>query len=221
MKRLLLVLCAALSLRADPNTITYTLSMSPFEQAPQSCGNFQNCTPYSFYVPQFNGPGAFSTVSWSFTDNISYYGGLNDLYDPLIGNPYTWTTTEGDVSSLLGLDASTMQLNSGITCGCGQISTGSWWSYATAQASGTAPDVNPFVGTGYAEIDITPFLFASFPTSSNGWVDAALIEEASDATLTVTYLDPSGVPEPNYFIVLIVVLAIILAVLYEAIIKSS
>src|SRR5271170_1850947 len=134
--RLLIMLALVLSLHADPITTTYTLALSP---APQFCGNFGPCAAYTFYIPQFNGPGALSAATWTFTDTISYLGGLNDLYDPLIGYPYTWTTTESDTSSLLGLDASVTQDNAGVSCGCGEISTGSWWSTATLEASGSAP----------------------------------------------------------------------------------
>jgi hypothetical protein len=194
----ILVLVAPL-LYADPTTITYTVSTSPPDQVPQFCGNFQSCEPSYFYVPQFSGPGTLSAVTWTLTDNVAYFGGTNDLYDPLIGNPYTWTTTESDTSNLLGLDASNTQLNSGVTCGCGEISTGSSWSYTTIEAAGQAPDVNPFIGGGYLAIAVTPSLYASYPTSSNGWVEAALIEVSNDATLTVTYTDPvsmSAIPEP-------------------------
>ena len=189
------------ALRADSTpgagTITVTSTGSYFNAFTNvdDCANGP-CSPFNISVPQFDPSlGTLTSITWTFTDSQQYYGGMNDMYDPLIGDPTTWTTTEGDESAQLGLDASDSQFNSTVTCGCRQISMGGFWNMDNIQASGTVPDDNPFIGTGTLNIPITPFVSATFPRSSKGWVDAAILSTEDGATLTVT--ETYTTPEPS------------------------
>ncbi len=175
MKHLVLVIFLSAAAVASADTIVLT-GTNPANcedgcapLSPDYC--FDTCSPFNISIPQFDPSlGTLTSVTWTFTDYQQYYGGANDMYDPLIGDPYTWTTTEGDQSDLLGLDASNSQLNYGVVCGCEQISMGGWFSTNNLEATGLAPDDSQFIGTGIVNIPITPFASASFPTSSNGWV---------------------------------------------------
>lgn len=198
MKNLLLLCFVGAALYADTTTVTYTLAAS---NTALSCGDIGGtCGSLDFSVPQFNSTGGTLTaVNWTFSDFMQYYGGINDMYDPLVGDPYTYTTTEGDTSAVLGLDASTSQFNSGvIEDDFGQqISMGGQWQNTTIQASGSALDLSAFTGDGNVLIDVVPFLEASFPTSSNGAVEAGFSGLRDYATLTITYVDPPcATPEP-------------------------
>ena len=177
------------------------------------CVNFPGCSPFDISIPQFDPSlGTLTSVAWSFTDYQQFYGGYNDLSDPIPGDQFTWSTTEGDESNLLGLTASNSQVNSGEACGCRQISMGGWWSEDSLDATGVVPDDSPFIGIGTLNIPITPFVSASFPTTESGaWVVAGIlfIEDSATLTLTETYTaaaaDPTfgadviaSTPEPRY-----------------------
>jgi hypothetical protein len=206
MKHLVLVtfLSVIAVVRADTIVLTGTYQTT----VQDDCG-FPGCSPFSISIPQFDPSlGTLTSIAWTFTDGQQYYGGINDIGDPLIGDPFTWTTTEGDASSVLGLDVSNSQFNEGVNiCGCNQISMGGWWSEDSLDATGVVPDDSPFIGTGTLNIPITPFVSASFPTSSNGEVEAGILftEDSASLTVTETYtaLDPTAdpVPEPKGSIV--------------------
>jgi hypothetical protein len=82
-----------------------------------------------------------------------------------------------------------------VLCACVQISMGGWWNMDTIHSAGTVPDDNPFIGTGTLNIPITPFASASFPTSSNGGVEAGIEFTEDYATLSVT--ETYTTPEPR------------------------
>jgi len=158
---------------------------------------FYGCAPLDFTFPQLDpNLGTIAAVTWTFTAGETYYGGFNDE-GAAPGESFTYTTTEGYQSALLGLNASDTQDILGTTCGCRQISLGGFWNSAAVSASGTAPDSSPFSGTGTVDVTVQPFLDASFPVVDGpDSVYAALISEGSSATLTLTYEDTT-VPEPH------------------------
>jgi len=203
-----ILLSAAATARADTVVLTGYTSPYPYASSsspigPDYCYLSGGCSPFNILIPQFDPTlGTLTSITWAFTDSQEYYGGYNDMYDPLIGDPFTWTTTGGDASDLLGLSVSNTQVNSSYTTGCSQISLGGWWFYNPLEATGAVPDDSPFVGTGMVNVPITPFVSASVPTSSNGWVRAAIDSTMDDATLTLTETY-TAIPEPRGLLVLL------------------
>lgn len=183
MNRLVLLIFVGCAMRA--NTVTFT---STIQTDIQPCGNQQDCQPFDFSIPQFS--GAPSSITWAFSDSLNYYGGANDMgAEP--GLMFTWSTTEGDQSPILGLDASNTQSMTEFTCGCRNLAGGGFWLETIISGSGSVGG-SEFSGTGDVDVPVTPFLFAS---PGGGPVFAALIQVQDNATLTLTatYLP---VPEP-------------------------
>jgi hypothetical protein len=180
------IILVLLGVGSMADTLTYT-SQSYGGPPTQSCGNFQACQPYYMAFPQFDPQlGTLASATWSFTDYQEYFGGVNDMYDPAVGMPYSWATVEGDEGDGIGLDAQVTQLNVGVATGTGEIGMGGW-NYDTVEATGALGDMNQFMGSGWFALTITPFLYASYPQSVDGWPTAALIEVEDEAILTVNY----------------------------------
>ena len=199
MKWTIIALLAALPLSADIITVTYNFTPVTLSQ---NCGTLAGCAPIVFDLPQFSGPGTLTAVDWSMTDDVQYYGGINDMYQPT-GSPWSATFLVGDESSLLGLDATSGYSESGVVYGNGtQISMGGWWTNTLISASGSASDLTPFLGSGDLQLAITPFA----STSSSGAAFAGITEMRDIISLSVTYVDP--VPEPRWLaLVAIAILA--------------
>lgn len=200
MRQLLLILLGVVGVaRADVFVDTYL--MAPI--AEEDCTFV--CAPFNFVLydePTVN-YGALLSATWSFIDYQQSFGGVNDLYEP-VGETYTWTTTEGDESEILGLDVSATQYNAGITCSCSEIGRGGG-VYNTFEAQGQL-DFGIFAtveATGYAIIPVTPFVSASSPVvDGDADVRAALDAVGDNAQLTVTYV---FAPEPRGAVVMLAV----------------
>lgn len=190
MKWCVIALLVTLPLSADTITVTYNLGTSSLSQA---CGSEQSCSPIVFNLPQFSGPGTLTAVEWSLTDDVQYYGGINDMYQTP-GSPWSATFVVGDSSTILGLDATTGYSESGVVWGYGtQISMGGWWTSDLIAASGSAADLTPFLGDGSLQLAITPFA----NTTASGAAYAGILEMRDSISLSVTYVDPV-VPEPRW-----------------------
>jgi hypothetical protein len=200
MKRLALVifLSAAAFARAD---VTYNVLVgTPW----QDC-YVTPCSAFNVPIPQFDpSQGTLLSVSWTFLDSQTYEGGYNDE-QTTPGQSFSWTTTEGDVSALLGLDASNTQNNSAITCACWLASLQPP-NVNLITASGTVPDDSPFIGTGTVEIPVTPFISTSLPVADSlgEYIYGDIGPVMDGVNLTVTYVtatDPLAlieVPEPRW-----------------------
>jgi hypothetical protein len=188
-----IVMSSVVAARAD--TVSYT----SFISGDLNCNSEFPCEIFSLSVPQFDPTlGTLSGVSWTFADFQQYviYLGESSVTS---GEMYTFSYTEGDVSAILGLDASTMEEEYWTTCGCDRSLQDFDAINDEVGASGTVPDDSPFVGTGSVAIQVQPFFDASFPLIAppNGGSVYPGIGGVSDSmTLTVTY-DYAATPEPS------------------------
>jgi hypothetical protein len=191
--RFLILLSLAIStVFADQVNYTYTQTVT---SPSQNCV-WGPCQPFDFTIPQFNPElGSLDSVTWTITDSQQYYAGSDNEGPYPLPESYSFTYTEGDSSSLLGLNASDTETVSGTAYSYWTIGASSGWYSDSISASGTAPDSNPFVGTGTMQIAVTPFLSENILIWS---VLPAIQDVEDDATLTVTYNDASVVPEPRY-----------------------
>jgi hypothetical protein len=211
-KSVIIVLAFCGAVAANP--VSYTYTTTNFEsEVPQVCG-FAGCPPDELALPQFNPVfGTLESISYTFTDYQTAYGGLFDLGAP-ITDSFSYSETEGDVSSQLGINVHSTQ---NITCGPPDC-TGdddiiglTPWISNTFMSSGTlsGADMDMFIGTGYALMSVTPYLDSPGGfESSSGYLDVAFLNAVFDSdTLTVTY-NVSTVPEPrDSLLVLAVVFA--------------
>jgi hypothetical protein len=196
MFKCLLFLSVATLCCADTVTYTYTTT----EGLEQNCNvGYYTCSALTLSIPQFNPDlGILQAIDWTFTDGLQFYSGYNDIadeYEPSV--PFSYSTTEGDQSTILGLDVSATQQVSGYTCqgGCRNVSGGGTWGWIYLTASGTVQDFDPFVGDGTIAIDILPVVDATWPVSTED-VASSIGPIISGMTLEVTYV-VSPVPEPR------------------------
>lgn len=207
MRITLLALLTIAALCADTVTLTSTRS-----SALQSCGNFQDCQPFDILIPQFDpARGTPQSITWTFADSQSYYGGYNDIGDTEFGE-FTWTTTEGDLLGLpLGVQASNSQtLSASINpYNTRNVSSGGWWQSGVVQASGVVADSGQWIGLGEVMIQVTPFLFASTPQGTGAdQVNTSLAAVVDDAALTVTADYGASAPTVSRFSRLAIVSAV-------------
>ena len=206
-RTLFLMLTAVVALSAD--TITFSLRVSADQT--QSCGapGYSPCTPVTLDVPQFNpgewdpddGPLTLDGLTWTLSGYQQYQGGYNDMaYLGDLTQAFSYQTTAGDQSSLLGLDASSTQTISGTTCEpqCEDISNNAWWTTNLIQSSGTVSDLNSFIGTGMVPIQIDPVF--TIGDESGAEVYPGIDEVTDYFTFTATYQaspsDPVDPPDP-------------------------
>lgn len=193
-----LVLFCVSTLCADTVTYTYTASSGAVEQVNCEYG----CSAVTLSIPQYNPDlGTLEAIDWTFIDGMQYYSGYNDIadeYDPSV--PFSYSTTEGDESAILGLNVSATQQHSGMTCqgGCRNISGGGFWGFNYFQASGTVQDFDPFLGDGTISIDILPIIDATWPVSTED-VASGIGPIISGMILQVTYVASpvAATPEPQ------------------------
>lgn len=93
---------------ASADQVTYTATISTLTQ---DCGNESACQPFDLSVLPFNSTmGTLDSISWVLTDFQTYDFYFSDTAN--FGDPpstFSYTTTEGDTSSVLGLAASNTQ----------------------------------------------------------------------------------------------------------------
>ena len=207
MRTLLFCLLAVAPMAAA--TITQTIPFSVTDEA-QACGSGIPCAPLLVDIPQWNpATGTLKEVDWTFLDTPRYRYGYNDMYEQP-GLPFVLTYTVGDTSAVLGLGADWKWQVATVTTGTHQFSGGGIWSEYTVSATGTAPDLTPFIGTGVLEIAITPFALAQ--TSDFNLARPSIYPMHDNITGILTYVDDplSPVPEPRWVVVLLILAAFML-----------
>lgn len=209
MTRLMLITIfgALLAASLQANSYTYTTDTEDTGEGMfQLCGYYApGCEPFELDVPEFNPAiGTLDSITFTFTDTQTVVGGVSTLYLPA-DDTYSYTNTEGDTSTQLGLDVSATQtVNCLSNCSGFNISEDPETTVNHLVISGTltGAEMAAFFGTGYSALFITPFLDAAggVISSDGNLVGVVLYEVTDDATLEITYNDsPAGVvPEPRW-----------------------
>jgi hypothetical protein len=189
------------------NSYTYTTDTADTgEGSYQICGYYApGCEPFELDVPEFNPViGTLDSITFTFTDTQTVVGGVSALYLPA-DDTYSYTNTEGDTSTQLGIGVSATQtVNCLSNCSGFNISEDPETTVNHLVVSGTltGAEMDAFIGTGYLALFVTPFLDAAggVISSDGNLVGVVLYEVTDDASLQITYNDsPAGViPEPRW-----------------------